>query len=178
MKPMLKQFGRKEWDELRGAWNFENAMTMLIAEKLIKPKQKEYKMDNVTFFDKNGVELNVGDMVISDSGLKGSIDFFRFGQDTFACAHLFGRTGFFALEKLTKHTPKLVKVKRTFEEVCELRDSGALFKMADKSQINYKPTIATDDTGIYIDDFSSNCWLIKPKGSDVWEDAKYKEVEE
>ena len=132
-------------------------------------------MDNVKFFDKNGVELNVGDVVILDSGVKDII--IRFGMENerpYAITKVWRPW----LEICTKHTPKLVKIKRTFEEVCELVKQDCLFKTSGSCLSIYNPVIDVNDNSIRVAYTTVSAWLFKPKNSDTWQELEYKKVEE
>jgi hypothetical protein len=136
-------------------------------------------MTNVKFFDKNGVEVKVGDVVISNNGSKGLIEFFRYGSDKYGCAHIGGYHGFFPLENLTKHTPKLIKVKRTFEEVCELVKQECLFKSNLNGAVHFNSSTSLYESGdMFIAGVAVKNLKFKRKNSEVWEDLEYKEVEE
>ena len=138
-------------------------------------------MDSVKFFDNNGVELCEGDFIYSQMG-KTRIDYFVVNRlsngKLTALAHSkeFGLS--FPLRDIRKHTPKLIKIKRTFEEVCELRDSGALFKYNGRKAEEYKPVVAKTESKVFVDNYCVSMWQFKPKNSDTWQELEFKEVEE
>ena len=146
-------------------------------------KQKGSDMQNVKFFDKNGVELKTGDYVVIEGSNKPR-EIKRFALQEFPSGFQFVKVYFVGHDTyanpsiLTKHTPKLVKVKRTFEEVCELRDNGAMFMKTEKGTIMYKPVVSQNSGIIFIDSLTISGWKFKPKNSNSWQELDYKEVEE
>jgi hypothetical protein len=136
-------------------------------------------MDNVKFFDKNGVEICEGDVINTTAG-KMVIDYFVVNRikdkKLSAIAQAKDKAISFCCHEVTKHTPKLTKIKRTFEEVCELRDSGAMFRTANAD--HYKPSIMKTSADIYIIGEKLRNLKFKPTNSDTWQDLEYKEVEE
>lgn len=134
-------------------------------------------MQNVKFFDKNGVELKVGDIVTDNNGNKDIVAHFRLADNhNQVVVSLKSLFGYIPLHSLTKYTPKITKVKRTFEEVCELRDSGAMFRTPNAD--HYKPSIMIAGADIYIIGEKLCNLKFKTKNSDTWQDLEYKEVEE
>ena len=136
-------------------------------------------MTNVKFFDKNGVELNVGDVVLFDgSENKLTIRRMQTGIHDVGIAWINGHESPFVLHCLTKHTPKLIKIKRTFEEVCELVKQECLFKTSGSCLSIYNPVIDVNDNSIRVAYITVSAWLFKPKNSDTWQELEFKEVEE
>ena len=133
-------------------------------------------MDHVKFFDKNGVEIRKGDFVVID-GVKCEVSHFVLRSDHGdPIVHFKGKLVGSLLREVTKHTHKLVKVKRTFEEVCELVKDECLFNT--KGKTRYSPCVSIDCGIIFIHGVHISEYDFKPKNSDTWQELEYKEVEE
>jgi hypothetical protein len=121
----------------------------------------------------------VGDSVVID-GVKCEVSHFVLRSDHGdPIVHFKGKMVGSLLREITKHTPKLIKVKRTFEEVCELVKQKCLFKSNLNGAIHFNSSTSLHECGdMFIAGVATKNLKFKPKNSDTWQELEYKEVEE